>query len=72
MSGSQLLSNTYEEVKIMKKWEYKILDIEKVFYTVQAEERITKLLNELGQEGWELIGYATFKLHKYVLKRPIE
>ena len=56
----------------MKKWEYKILDIEKVFYTVQAEERITKLLNELGQEGWELIGYATFKLHKYVLKRPIE
>ncbi|SCP98794.1 DUF4177 domain-containing protein [Anaerobium acetethylicum] len=56
----------------MQKWEYKILDFEKVFYAANADGEIVKLLNGLGQEGWELVGHATFNVHMFVLKRAIE
>jgi hypothetical protein len=56
----------------VQKWEYKILDFGRVFYSNNADESITMLLNELGQDGWELIGLATRNIHMFVLKRPIE
>jgi hypothetical protein len=56
----------------VQKWEYKILDFGRVFYSNNADEAMTMLLNELGQEGWELVGLATRNIHMFVLKRPIE
>jgi len=54
------------------KWEYQIINLEKAFYSNNADEIIEKSLNELGQEGWELVGYVTFKAYMIVLKRPIQ
>jgi hypothetical protein len=53
------------------KWEYKIINVEKAFYSNNADEIIEKSLNDLGQEGWELVGYVTFKAYMIVFKRPI-
>lgn len=55
----------------MTKWEYKIINVEKAFYSNNADEIIEKSFNELGQEGWELVGYVTFKAYMIVFKRPI-
>ena len=55
-----------------QKWEYKIVNIEKAFYSNKAEQDIEKILNELGQEGWELVGYVTFKSYMLAMKRPIQ
>lgn len=55
----------------MQNWEYKILDVEKAFYSSRAEVELEKMLNELGKEGWELIGYVTFNVHKLAFKRPL-
>ncbi len=55
----------------MQQWEYKILNVEKAFYSSKADQEIEQLLNELGQDGWELVGYVTFKIHMLAFKRPI-
>ena len=36
---------------MVKKWEYKVLDID----SESTGEEITKTLNELGRKGWELV-----------------
>lgn len=47
----------------MQKWEYKVrVSGRSSFYAEQQAE-----LNELGQEGWELVDFAAG-----VFKRPIE
>jgi hypothetical protein len=56
----------------MQKWEYKVLDAENAFYYSRADEEIANKLNKLGKEGWELVGYATFNVHMFVLKRKID
>lgn len=56
----------------MQKWEYKIISVEKVFYTNNADKEIEKALNEMGKEGWELVGYVSFKTYMLALKRPIQ
>jgi hypothetical protein len=56
----------------MQKWEYKIINIEELMYSNKADEEISKLFNKMGQEGWELVGYVTFKVHMFAFKRPIE
>lgn len=53
----------------MQKWEYKILDVEKAFYSSRAETVLETMLNDLGKDGWELIGYVTFNVHKLAFKR---
>lgn len=55
-----------------QKWEYKVINIEKSFYSTKADIEIEKLLNEMGQEGWELVGYVTFKSYMLAMKRPIQ
>ena len=56
----------------MHKWEYKIINVEKAFYSNRADEEVEKILNVMGQEGWELVGYVTFKIHMLAFKRPIQ
>jgi hypothetical protein len=56
----------------MQKWEYKVLNVEKAFYSNKADEEIEKILNEMGKDGWELVGYVTFKIHMLAFKRPVQ
>lgn len=56
----------------VQKWEYKVINIEKVFYSTNATEEIQKTLNKMGEEGWEIIGYVTFNVHMLAFKRPLE
>jgi len=37
------------------KWEYKVLRLES--YSCSSENDMTRSLNALGQQGWELVGY---------------
>ncbi len=55
----------------MQKWEYKIINIEKAFYSGRISESIEEHLNAMGQEGWELVGYVTFKTHMLAFKRQL-
>lgn len=57
---------------VVQKWEYKILNVEKAFYSNKADEEIEKALNVMGKEGWELVGYVTFKVHMLAFKRPVQ
>ena len=54
----------------MQKWEYKVVNVEKVFYSNKSDQLLEELLNEMGQEGWELVGYVTFEIHMLAFKRP--
>lgn len=50
-------SNQYENEPVMK-WEYRVikLDIKRRFWTSQYDiKMIENKLNELGQQGWELV-----------------
>lgn len=55
----------------MQKWEYKVMDVEKAFYSSRAETVLETMLNDLGKDGWELVGYVTFNVHKLAFKRQI-
>ena len=55
----------------MQKWEYKVMDVEKAFYSSRAEAVLETMLNDLGKDGWELVGYVTFNVHKLAFKRQI-
>lgn len=53
----------------MDKWEYKIVNVEKAYYSSKADVEIEKQLNILGKEGWELVGYVSFKTYMLAFKR---
>ncbi|MDR2606195.1 MAG: DUF4177 domain-containing protein [Oscillospiraceae bacterium] len=40
----------------MKKWEYKIVPLLVRSYTKKGREKHLAELNELGNDGWELVG----------------
>ena len=43
----------------MEKWEYKIINIEiKGWVNKQIDPKTEQLLNELGNDGWELVSIA--------------
>jgi hypothetical protein len=70
-AAQQVSTNTIQatETSHLTKWEYK-------FYAYQAfnnpEEDITKALNDLGNEGWELVSITSGGLaYIFVFKRPI-
>lgn len=47
----------------MTKWEYKIVSFRTVTFRQQAAmKEWTKKLNELGKQGWELVGAAPMGL----------
>jgi hypothetical protein len=69
----------------MQKWEYKTLQLamnEKenlIWFDAEDDQRSVKdRLNELGEEGWELVSVDTRSLSGvtigtvYYLKRPVE
>lgn len=41
----------------MKKFEYKVLH-----YYEELDEETTRQWNELGMEGWELVGFAPYAM----------
>ncbi|HEX4955488.1 MAG TPA: DUF4177 domain-containing protein [Thermoanaerobaculia bacterium] len=76
----------------MTRWEYKIINVRSENYRLdpgarsavwpppaQASDRTTtQMLNELGQEGWELVGITSVNFKTgatdnvaFVFKRPI-
>lgn len=57
----------------MDKWEYKVvgLELKGVWAKNREQEEWEKLLNELGDQGWELVAFAMAGLQypKALLKR---
>lgn len=49
------------------RWEYKVVDLTPVMMDLNA---MTQLLNTNGQEGWEMVGTATYTSVYAVFKRP--
>lgn len=47
------------------RWEYKVTKAER-----DGEQELTKLLNELGRDGWEFVGQLRTKEAYLVLRRP--
>ena len=53
------------ESNSMQKWEYETLDL--------GSDTLHKELNELGQQGWELVGVQAIGEDSYVIcKRPVD
>ncbi len=53
----------------MKQWEYEIIEDSDASWT-----QITKMLNDLGIQGWELVsakGKKPGKVKVFVFKRPL-
>jgi len=51
------------------RWEYKAIVISGPFALPDHTEKIQPRLNELGREGWELVG---FEQPTYILKRRLQ
>lgn len=55
----------------MQNWEYKIISLEKEFFSSKVDIEIEKKLNAMGREGWELVGYVSFQTYMLAFKRPV-
>ena len=63
----------------MEKWEYKFVNslCELSSFctcgvTEQNQERQVKVLNEMGNEGWEMCGNVSTKTNAFIFKRKIK
>lgn len=55
----------------MQQWEYKVVSIEREFYSSKPDKEIEKILNAMGREGWELVGYVSFQNYILAFKRLV-
>lgn len=55
----------------MQTWEYKVVNMEREFYSTDVHLKIESRLNELGKSGWELIGYVSFQTNLLAFKRAV-
>ena len=53
----------------MKKWEYRIIDTKEVpgggIFHGKSREAVEAYLNELGEQGWEIINIDALELQSY-------
>ncbi len=55
-------------------WEYRVLTIGSFFKGVKDED-LEAMLNEMGTEGWEVVGFRTIEnsnQSQLILKRPLD
>ena len=60
-------------VDTMTQWEYQVISVGS-FWSVPKDEEIQAALDELGEEGWELVSAFSQYGHnqvRMVLKRPL-
>jgi hypothetical protein len=59
--------------ELVQTWEYRVFTFGSFFKGVKDEE-LESVLNQLGQESWELVGVRTIENNnqaQFVLKRPL-
>lgn len=58
----------------LNKWEYRVLTVGTFFKGVKDSE-LEALLNQLGEEGWEVVGFRTVEnsnQSQFICKRPLD
>jgi Domain of unknown function (DUF4177) len=58
----------------LNQWEYRVLTVGGFFKGVKDEE-LEALLNQLGEEGWEVVGFRAIEntnQAQLILKRPLD
>jgi hypothetical protein len=58
----------------LNQWEYRVLTVGAFFKGVKDNE-LEALLNQLGEEGWEVVGFRTVEntnQSQIVAKRPLD
>lgn len=61
-------------VNVLEAWETGVVKWEYYFYSVgmeRDERNIKEALDELGEDGWELVTVYQSGLRVFVLKRPV-
>jgi len=52
----------------MEKWEYKVLDS----FSIHPPSTLENVLNQWGQQGWELVCWTTLYSSSVILKRKVQ
>lgn len=68
-AGRQTASICEKSGGVIMKWEYKTIKLDTETFAGRFKpEKLSKELNSIGEEGWELVNYST---PFYLLKGPI-